>query len=1074
MSKQLLVALILSLILLPSISEAKKFTLNKSDIQRDLPLRVHPLQQEFEKPREPSRSRDGNKLLVLLIEFNDNELVEDNPLTTGRGKFIQDPTGYPLTLGKPPHDHEFFSMQLEALKHYYRAASLYYDFGWNTVGFDLQYDIYPQPESDNVFRAYTLPEDMAYYTPTDVDYSVLVSRFEEYFQQAFAIADQDENIDFSQYDHFMFIHAGSDWQHDIQGDTPSDMPSFFIQIGTGMEVYVDDGVMIDHACNVPEMISQDFQFDQVGDIQIVEGYGLINAVMAHEFGHSVGFVDLYNTLNNYPAVGYYDIMDSGGLGRLTFPVNQNGEIDYENYQYIFDLEGCLPILPGAWSRIITWEDDFRARGILKDISQLEFNELIELSPAERKTYPGTDYPYFLKLPLTDTEYVLIENRQVDPDGDGGTAVQSSDDRRVILYPTPISDENPDTISYEYDYLMPGWFTPTGEAIGGGLLIWHIDNERLQENDNFANNTVNPSRLNRAVKIIEADNIEDIGNPEVPSWSWRGTEYDPFYKFAAVLNDEGEFLNWDIPSSSTDIYATHNDSLSGISSPALITNDGIPSYYAVYNISSYDLNLHTPRFMSFKIGSYLFDDIEVLTEKDTLYAIGSIGDSFDFDSFPLVSSNGVDFFTNINGEWVENAFGETVDISFQPTIPIINMDYLPDEVAEKEEFLIIEGNVLNFITPLNSVENPPYQIEFSSNIIDAPMLIEDKLIVPTETSLYIDNESLPISYSKILYDQEHILAFSEDIVHFIDPLDPNLSEVVSIPGSFTLFSPVTFIDTLDTGKNCSFIQNDRGDILKLSGNEYKKIFNLYSFTDALPTQLALGNFADNGSVNLVFAAENRVFAIDLEGTLLDGFPLYLENLEFQPLTYPIILEINADKVTLFSTESQGYLAVDNQAAVRIEYSFFWNRARLQDHFYWNDTNSELTFLYGDNENHLYSSALHNTFDESIIWKGYRNQGISTFYGHNESSGSGSQKMIAYAFPNPASNGEVRIKVIDDSENISLKIFDIAGNLVLNKNYQNLSSDQIDLIWDTRNISSGVYYGVVKAGSSVKKIPIAIEN
>jgi hypothetical protein len=29
----------------------------------------------------------------------------------------------------------------------------------------------------------------------------------------------------------MIIHAGSDWQHDRMGDSPVDIPSFFIRVG---------------------------------------------------------------------------------------------------------------------------------------------------------------------------------------------------------------------------------------------------------------------------------------------------------------------------------------------------------------------------------------------------------------------------------------------------------------------------------------------------------------------------------------------------------------------------------------------------------------------------------------------------------------------------------------------------------------------------------------------------------------------------------------------------------------------------------------------------------------------------
>ncbi len=1074
MKKQLIVALILLVLILPAISAAEKLDIVKSDRKLEFTPKIHPLEREFSKPVSPSKSRGDNKLLVLLVEFNDSELIEDNLETTGNGKFLQDPSDYPLTLGKPPHDHEFFSLQLEALKHYYRAASLYYDNVTNDVGFDLEYDIYPIPEEGEPFQAYTLPEAMSYYTPVGVDYQVLISRFEDYFQHCFTIADQDENIDFSQYEHFMLIHAGSDWQHDIMGDTPSDMPSFFIQIGTGKEVIVDDGIIIDHACNVPEMISQDIQTETVGDVEFVDGYGLINAVMAHEFGHSMGFVDLYNTLNYYPAVGYYDIMDSGGLGRLTFPVNSNGEIDYEDYQYIFDLEGCLPVLPGAWSRCLAWGDDFRSRGILKDIGELEFDELIDLNPAEVKTTPDNDLPYFIKVPLSETEYLLIENRQVDPDGDGGTAVQSSEDKRVILFPTPISDNNPDTVSYEYDYLLPGWFKSSGEAIGGGLVIWHIDEELLYENDNFANNTINPSRNRRAVKIIEADGIEDIGNPDVPSWSWRGTEFDPFYKYSALLNDDGDFLNWNIIESPTGSVATHNDSLSGISSPPLTLNNGIPSIYSIYNISSYNLGADQTRQMSFKIGTYLFDNNELLTQKDSIRSIGLIGNSYDFSTFPLVSDQGVDFFTNISGTWLENPFSSSVNLNYSPTLPIVNFDYLADDFNERNEYLIIENNRISFVTPFSSQENPPYQLEFSSYLTEPPFLIDGKLIVSTEEKLFIGSDSLSIPNAKMTYLDNELVICSNDQIYFIDPSDLQINDIVDLKDSFGNFDIIAFSDTLVQNNSCSFIQSNTGKLYKISHDKKEKIFNLYPYTDISATNLALGNFTPQGNPNLIFAAGNWVFALNLDGTLLQGFPKYFEEIDFKPYSYPRIINFNSRIILQVETNYDGYLALDINAEEASQFNIFWQKPNWEDQYYLSPYNNGLDFIYADKASNLYASTYGHLGNNDLIWSGYRNNSYSLFSGLLLNETPVDDNLIAYAYPNPAKKGEVKIKVIDDTDQISLKIFDIAGNLVFNRNFDLEYYSQKDIIWDTRKIASGVYYGVVKSGKQSKKIAIAIEN
>ena len=78
---------------------------------------------------------------------------------------------------------------------------------------------------------------------------------------------------------------------------------------------------------------------------------------------------------------------------------------------------------------------------------------------------------------------------------------------------------------------------------------------------------------------------------------------------------------------------------------------------------------------------------------------------------------------------------------------------------------------------------------------------------------------------------------------------------------------------DQSKNCTFVQTGNGDIYKIRNGIAEELFRLSPYTSELPSQLALGDFS---RVSLVFGAEDRVFAIGLDGTMRSGFPAYLEN------------------------------------------------------------------------------------------------------------------------------------------------------------------------------------------------------
>ena len=82
-------------------------------------LRAEPSSGELQQSRA---STIGNRLLVILVDFQ--EEVPDNPQTTGNGKFfLEDDPAYMFSIGRPPHDRQYFLSNMEALRYYYLAAS---------------------------------------------------------------------------------------------------------------------------------------------------------------------------------------------------------------------------------------------------------------------------------------------------------------------------------------------------------------------------------------------------------------------------------------------------------------------------------------------------------------------------------------------------------------------------------------------------------------------------------------------------------------------------------------------------------------------------------------------------------------------------------------------------------------------------------------------------------------------------------------------------------------------------------------------------------------------------------------
>lgn len=1062
MRNHLLSLLISTMIIIPTVCSAEKLTLDRAYHPPRISQKQHPAVQYLTAPRDFDFSkRNSNRLLVLLIEFQKEDPI--NSQTTGDGTFVLDASDYPadISLGRPPRDHEYFEAHLEALRLYYHAASL--------GTYDLDYDLYPKPGDDGSFNAYTLPNEMAYYHPTNEPTEVIVQRFEQYFHDSLAEADKDEDIDFSQYEHFMFIHAGSDWQHDVFGDTPSDIPSFFIHVGEGKEFIASCGTVIKHAANVPETISQDFRYDD----NIVQGYGLINAVMAHEFGHSLGFVDLYNTNTHRPAVGYYDIMDSGGMMIVPF-----GGINSENIYYI---EGILPALPNPWHRILAWEQQFKSLGYLKEIEQFDFNEKITLLPSSlRPDLAPEKLPYFIRIPTTDKEYLLIENRQIDADGDGGItvlgALPTNGQFRGILAPSSFYDDQP---NYEYDYLLPGWIDDEGNDYGGGLLIWHIDDEVIYDMgtynsqgefvSNYDNNSVNNRWSRRGVKIVEADGLEDIGNPN--SLYWRGTEYEPFYKYKPIIDEYGYFAGWDDktiihPDGTTQfIGELHNDALTPSSKPALISNTGYASPFAVYDISSYSLNEDEIRTMSFRFGSELFDNLDAIAFVPNLLDIGLIGELLSFPTLPLFTSQGIDLYTNISDTW-DTHYLPTIPSDILPTAPITNWDINNDG---NDEFVLVADHDIHILYHNGDISH--YET-FPDPVTDAPLFIENKFIVPTEKELFVGDASFEIANAKLAYNQNYLIASDSEALHFITISPPGLHKTYKIDDLSEEYYPVAFKDKNDL-HSAVFIQNSHGSIFKIQGESVTEIFSLSSYTNEMPSQLALGSILDDGLIYLAFGTDDRVFAITSEGTLAPGFPKYIENKQVKPYSHPHLIEID-ETLMLFPDRKDGYIAVNSNGDYLPALSFNWDGSVEQDQFYWDEIHKKLHFVFVENQKTVYCASISKE-ENPILWSGFRHNGFSLYEGTISYQPNLVAKLSGYAFPNPAqSRDEARLRINYAKEDISLQIYDIAGNLVHNEIYEKENNDIQDIRWDISKISSGVYFGKVSSGDESTLIPIAIEH
>ncbi len=424
---------------------------------------------------------DTIRVLGLRVEFETDSLGTQTSTLDGRFD-MRDGKALGILIDPPPHNRSYFISHLEALRRYWERQS----YGQMVI----EYDVYPKGETE----AYRLG-DTGRYGP----WTLGASAFDEaqrFFRESVLAADATDSIPFGDFDVVAVFHAGADFQSDLRGDSPRDIPTF--QITLTDSAAVNGGALgIFGGLVMPETENQD------------GFYGAINGTLAHEFGHTQGLPDLYDIYTFFPAVGVWSNMDSGYLLGTAVQDSKTGAIAIAS--------GLLPTSLDPWCKSLLWPDG------------LEYTDPgRSLTTTLRATQLQNRVLY---VPLDGDEYLLVENRQTDLNGDNSLYLDRDSTTNVILGPGLSSDDPSDTVGdKEYDFLLPGQ----------GILAWHIDPSVFctiegevasQENvvcgpnanPDFGINS-NPDRL--GVGLLEADGIRDIGDPY--SYYFYGSPFDPYF------------------------------------------------------------------------------------------------------------------------------------------------------------------------------------------------------------------------------------------------------------------------------------------------------------------------------------------------------------------------------------------------------------------------------------------------------------------------------------------------------------------------------------------------------------------
>ena len=482
------------------------------------------------------------RILAIMVEFE----KDSNDQTTGDGTFQT--TGSAAQIDPPPHDSLYFNNKIQFVENYFHSVSN----GYLTItGYVIPQKI-------------TLPGQMASYSPPTVgnDNQNLAALAQESWHIADSLYPE---IDFSKYDAFVIFHAGVGRDIDLisslgYNPTPFDIPSLYLDSTAFANAFASNSFSgfsvnngnyyIKNTIILPETESRIIPSDAGDDTLQLS----MNGMFAASVGSYLGLPDLFNTLTGSSGIGEYGLMDGAG---------------------IFAYNGLFPPEPCAWEKIyLGW--------VTTPIIIVNSSANVSV-PAVGLKYPLKQDTIY-KIPISSSEYFLVENRNRNPKGTG-LDIKIANANGDTLW----RHFNQDTVGFRYyfdgsfdvsgisgsivdisnfDWALPGFIDTTHLYDGGGILIWHIDENVIQAG--LSTNTVNANPDHRGVDLEEADGSQDIGQNYVAfsdpgygtqnGWAldcWFKENYTRFYK---NIFDQNSFPNSNSYSGAASLVTINNFSI----------------------------------------------------------------------------------------------------------------------------------------------------------------------------------------------------------------------------------------------------------------------------------------------------------------------------------------------------------------------------------------------------------------------------------------------------------------------------------------------------------------------------------
>jgi hypothetical protein len=379
------------------------------------------------------------------------------------------------TLMDASRDSTWLANELEHVRQYYRGASR------------ARFTVFSVLDG----TLHTLSHKMSYYGSDATEDKRVVELASE------LIALVDDDVDFAQFDLVFIIHAGAGQETDVAGDSPIQIWSSFYD-RTDIRRAQDDKTSAGLATNDTRGGSP-YHVDNFAIVasrasQDATTIGTLG-IWSYQVGSRIGLIPLFDST----PPGAPDSQGVGGFCLMGYG--------------LFQVNGFVPAFPCSFNRMLAgWVDPVVIEPGATDIT---------VNLADINTAPDGD-TVLVRVPITENEYYLIDNRVHDANADSlftftdddmdlvPENTESLEDAEFDFFLTDLS--NPRTRRRDPRYPM---YDASGGVVfrytGSGMYVWHIDEQVIRD---AVERTYLPDDYpaRKGVDLEEADGVQDMDRP----------------------------------------------------------------------------------------------------------------------------------------------------------------------------------------------------------------------------------------------------------------------------------------------------------------------------------------------------------------------------------------------------------------------------------------------------------------------------------------------------------------------------------------------------------------------------------